>query len=501
MVVTDIRGTAQIIDCREEDGAYRDGLRANNRRLLWEDICAELIDNSLEHSGDVCRISMEWNKAGVKTFRAVDDGDGSNDIEAFFKPGKSVQTGRSKGNSTFGVGLYVCECCVSSEENSEASQLKVATCTGSDSILVGFRRIDRGSSVESFSVVANDEGRRDYGIGYTGTSVTFSRFAKHLPTTEDMVRISAKLGRSYATPIQSGSLVIDLIRNGVITQVESEPLPECDELKTAVIVIDGHTFAAEWGVTKTHCRDNGCRLIYGGKFFDKSTVPCGEYSIGRFYAAVRIPRTIGRESMDILKRVIDNSSIDKLYDELAELFQPELEASDAICKVGDDAALNEHISSLLSLAIRPAVSAGDEEAESGDADIRDFNGRDPEGVGAKPRHTGRKRKGRRGPGNKSKLPDSILSSWAPFGKDKGLAEYQHDAGRITFNEDVPMMLNLRDSKQALLLASIAAGHVAKDIEGSDKQKQLGFGDGDFAWIYRTMMERIYPVNNATEAAQ
>ncbi len=497
MVVSEMNCTAQIIDCREDDGAYRDGLRANNRRLLWEDICAELIDNSLEHSGDVCRISMEWNKAGGKTFRAVDDGDGSTDIQAFFKPGKSVQTGRSKGNSTFGVGLYVCECCVSSSEH--PGQLKVATCTGSDSILVGLRRIDRGSSVESFPVIANDEGRRDYGLGYTGTSVTFSRFAKPLPTLEDTSRIASKLGRSYATAIQSGALVIDLIRNGSATRVESETLPECDDLKTAVIEIDGHTFTVEWGVTKTHCRDNGCRLIYGGKFFDKSQEPCGEYRIGRFYAAVRIPRTIGRESMDILKRAIDNSSIDSLYDELAKLFQPELEASDAICKEGDDEVLNAQISSLLSLAIK-SPAKNHEEDESGNDDIRDSNGRDPDGVGVKPRNTGRTRKGRRGPGTKSQLPDSILSCWAPFGTDKGLAEYQHDAMRITFNEDVPMMLHLRESKQVSILASIAAGHVAKDIEGTDKQKQLGFGDSDFAWIYRTMMERVYRGIQTTEAA-
>jgi hypothetical protein len=53
-----------------------------------------------------------------------------------------------------------------------------------------------------------------------------------------------------------------------------------------------------------------------------------------------------------------------------------------------------------------------------------------------------------------------------------------------------MMTVLRAEKQTLLLASIAAGHIAKDIVGSEKQKQLGFGDKDFAWIYRQMMERV-----------
>ena len=74
---------SSVIDCREDDGALRDFLRANNRFLHWEEICAELIDNSLEHSGEVCHVSLEWSKLS-EMFRAVDNGDGSTDIQAFF---------------------------------------------------------------------------------------------------------------------------------------------------------------------------------------------------------------------------------------------------------------------------------------------------------------------------------------------------------------------------------------------------------------------------------
>ena len=169
---------SSVIDCREDDGALRDFLRANNRFLHWEEICAELIDNSLEHSGEVCHVSLEWSKLS-EMFRAVDNGDGSTDIQAFFKPGKSVQTGRSKGNSTFGVGLFVCECCVSSPES--PGLLRVATTSGLGTILVGLRQIDNGSNVKKLEVPFTDETRRNYGIGETGTSVAFTKFAKAHP--------------------------------------------------------------------------------------------------------------------------------------------------------------------------------------------------------------------------------------------------------------------------------------------------------------------------------
>jgi len=497
MVATLEMSEASVIDCREDDGALRDFLRANNRFLHWEEIGSELIDNALEHSGETCEIVLEWNKP-KNMFRAVDNGEWSIDIQAFFKPGKSIQTGRSKGNSTFGVGLFVCECCVSTPEN--PGWLRVATSTGGETILVGRRQIDSGSAVGKFEVQATDETRRDYGLGEVGTSVTFTRFSKPHPDAKKIQHIAEKLGSQYGTAILSGALKITLIRNGVELVVQAEAVPECATLKTATVVIDAHEFVVEWGVTNGICRDNGCRLIYGGKYFDSTSEPCGDFRLGRFYASIRIPRTIGKDSMDILKRSINHASIDELYDRLSELFQEELEESDRLCKSNDDEDLNNQISSLLSVAIRKQKTQGngaDDSDDEGDEDIRDFKGRDKDGVGVKPQKTGRTRKGRRKAGD-PKLPDSLLSRWAPLGEDEGLAVYEHKSGRVTFNEDVSMMQGLRAERQTMLLASIASGHIAKDIEGSDKQRQLGFGNGDFAYIYRQMMERV---NSAATSLQ
>jgi len=434
---------------------------------------------------------MEWDKV-TNCFRAVDNGDGSRDIEAFFKPGKSVQTGRAKGNSTFGVGLFVCECCVSDSQHPGA--LRVATCDGGETILVGRRQIDSGSSVKILKVPNDEEMRRDYGLTGTGTSVMFSKFAKPHPDQKKIAKIAEILGRQYSSAIQSGDLEIELVRNGQSMGVRAEPVPACETLYSESLLVCGHLFEVEWGVTKKDSRDNGCRMIYGGKFFETTQEPCGDYRLGRFYAAIRIPRTIGRESMDILKRAINHSSIDELFDRLAALFNEELKESDQICQADDDEDLNNEISSLMSIAIGKAKGQSKTEFEDGDEDLRAFHGRDPNGEGVNPRNSGRKRTGRRKAGEETKLPDSVICRWAPLGNDSGLADYDYKAGRVTFNQDVEMMQGLRQGKQKLLLASIAAGHVAKDIAGTDKQKQMGFGDLNFNWIYRTMMERICGAN-------
>lgn len=481
MVTEERLANVTVLDCREDDGALRDTLRANNRKLFWEDICSELIDNSLEHSGDVCQMTIEWDRNHGGVFRAVDNGNGSDDIQAFFKPGKSVQTGKAIGSSTFGMGLFVCECCMSSPD--KPGMLKVATTKGGDSIFVGLRRIDKGSSVEAFPVVANDEARRSYGLGYTGTSITFSKFAKTMPRSEDIERISEKLSTYYSQAIKGGQLKLTLIRNGVETTVEAMPSPQCEELKSASLFIGPHVFEVEWGVTTEDCRDNGCRMIYGGKFFETNAEPCDDYRIGRFYASIRVPRTIGKESMDILKRTIDHESIDDLFDQCRVLFKPELQRSDEICRVGDDEALNHQLASMLSVAIRKPKSVKD--GETGDRETREYKGRDPEGHGVEPVNTGRRRKG-----NHGEIPKDISVYWAKLGADKGLVMYQHESARVTYNIDVPMMQELRHSKNTALIGSIAASQIAKDLEGSKKQKEFDFAVMEFSWIYRTMMERI-----------
>lgn len=479
----------EVIDCREDEGQFRDSLRANNRKLYWENICSELIDNALEHSAESCKITLEWKRNDL--FRAVDNGLGASDLQAFFKPGKSVQTGRASGNSTFGMGLFVCECCLSTPD--KPGRLRVATCTGGSEIITGFRSIEKTMSVDKLIVSATDENRRAYDIGYRGTSITFSGCSKPKPSVQQLQIVLDKLARWYATSIESGDLYVSLIRDGVEYAVAAEAIPACEELKTSIVTVDGHEFGVEWGVTKASCKDSGCRLIYGGKYFDESTEPCGTYRVGRFYASIRIPRTIGKESMDILKRSIEHRSLDELFDRCADLFAPELQRSDEMCRQNEDESQSEQIATMLSNAIKKTKAAADiSKDDVGDEDIRDFDGRDNDSTGVTPKNSGRRRKGRRGGSENGKIPDAFIVHWTNLGADNGIVLYQHDGRRVTFNLDVPMVNFLRDKKDNFILSTIAAGHIAKDIAGTTKQKELGFGDMEFSWIYRTMMERIYP---------
>lgn len=476
----------EVIDCREDDGAFRDSLRANNRKLFWEDICAELIDNALEHSGDTCDVLLEWNKRnGEYYFRCIDNGFGSEDIRAFFKPGKTLGTGKSTGNSTFGMGLFVCECCISSPDS--YSSLRVATYSGKENILIGTRTIDKSSSVSRQTPIYDDVLKRRFCIGDHGTNVTFSRFSKRIPKGEEYSRISKNLGRAYATAINSGSLRVNMVKDGVSTLVLADEPPSVEELRKCTVDIEGHKFDVEWGVTSEACRDNGCRLIYGGKFFDTTDSPCKQYNIGRFYASIRIPRDIGKLSMDILKRCVDHPIIDELFTKCSELFLPELIESDAICRAGEDKSLNADISHLLSVAIKPDAQISNTDDDVDEPNRREFRGRDMTKEGVEPTGTGPKHRRTK---RKAGIPDACSVFWARLGEEKGLAVYQHDTNRITFNEDVPIMVRYREEKNKILLASIASGHIAKSIEGSSRQSEFGFGDKDYDWIYRVMMERV-----------
>lgn len=492
MVTASLDTACEIIDCREDEGEFRNNVRASNRKLAWENICSELIDNALEHSDGKCCIVFEWRRTrSGDVFRAADNGLGSVDLQAFFKPGKSVQTGRSSGNSTFGMGLFVCECCLSSPEHQ--GKLQVATSTGGSHILTAFRHIERSMKIEKIAVLATDDSRREYGIGYRGTSITFSRCSKAKPTAKQLKSITEKLSRWYATAIAAELLEITLRVDGEERVVPPEPIPSCDELKSVVLTIDGHQFSVEWGLTTGVCKDSGCRLIYGGKFFETSSGPCGDYRLGHFYGAIRIPRTIGKESMDILKRTIDHPVLDSLFSQCEELFRPELEKSDAICRQSEDHEQTSSIAMMLSSAVIPprenADADGGDKGGAGDEDLRDYNGRDNSRRGVQPSDSGRTRHGRRSRRKRNGIPDSVAIFWAELGDDQAMVLYQHDGCRVTFNLDVPAVIHLRDTKQNAVLSAIAAGHIAKDIAGTHKQKDLGFGDLDFAFIYRKMIER------------
>jgi hypothetical protein len=489
-MVVATEASVEMIDCREGDNALPTTLRANNRKLGWESICAELIDNSLEHSQGRVSVSFDWKrlKSG-DVFRAVDNGNGSTEVSQFFTPGESVMTGRSTGNSTFGMGLFVLECCLSAAGS--PTKMQVATLPpGSPEIITGFRHIEGGRGVYPFRIEADEENRSSYALGENGTSVTFSKIIKSSPTLVQLKAIADKLGRQYSACLRSGELVLRLSALGETIVVSAEPIPSVQELKQQTIFIDGHEFAMEWGVTTEPCRDAGCRLIYGGKFFEANPAACGDYRINRFYAAIRIPRTIGKKSMDILKRTIDHPILDELFDQCEELFRPELEESDAICRKDEDESQTAAICDMLSsLIIKPEAAGQSDIEDGGNQDLRRFRGRDPESKGVSPKDSGKDRKGSKRKG-RFYIPDSFNIHWAALGEDRGAVLYQHEGFRVTFNTDCELVRSLRDKKGDLVLSTMAAGHIAKDIAGTDKQKDLGFSDGDFSHIYRVMMERI-----------
>jgi hypothetical protein len=477
---------AQTIDCREGDNALPTTLRANNRKLGWDSICAELIDNSLEHSDRSVDVCIDWSN---RRFRATDNGKGSTQVSQFFTPGESILTGRSTGNSTFGMGLFVLECCVSAPGS--PTKMQVATrVPGSHEVLTGFRHIEKGRGVEWVTVDCFNETLAAYGLGDSGTSVIFTKIEKPIPTAAKLKEVAEKLGRQYSACLRSGELVLSLASHGETITVQAEKPTEVLELKRQTLVIDGHEFAVEWGVTTEPCRDAGCRLIYGGKFFEANPAACGDYRINRFYAAIRIPRTIGKKSMDILKRTIDHPILDELFDQCEELFRPELEESDAICRKDEDETQTAAICDMLSsLIIKPEAAGQSDIEDGGNQDLRRFRGRDPESKGVSPKDSGKDRKGSKRKG-RFYIPDSFNIHWAALGEDRGAVLYQHEGFRVTFNTDCELVRSLRDKKGDLVLSTMAAGHIAKDIAGTDKQKDLGFSDGDFSHIYRVMMERI-----------
>lgn len=465
-----------------EAGAFRDLIRANNKILFWEEICSELIDNALEHSRESVTVSIEWDTLR-RRFSVTDDGLGANRFDPFIKPGKSAPTGRDLGNSTFGMGLYVIECCLSSA--STATEMKVATRMQGGKLMIATREIQKTDHGKGFVYDATPLKLSDYGITASGTRITFTDIAKSIPQAEDMDRIIRKLGRYYGTAIRDGKLRVIVSRNAESQDVLPEPIPSCIALREQTVEILGNTFRVVWGVTKDTCRDDGCRLIYGGKFFDTTKEPCGDALINRFFAEIYIPRTIGKQSMDILKRSVEHESMDTLYDQLAELFDDELRVSTELCSDTQSAELSDSIASLLSHSL--ALDENGNAKTSDEHETRKFNGRDNTKTGIQPVGTKRKRRGRR---VGKTIPSKLLIQWAQIGSDRGLAVYDDSTFRVTFNSDIEVTQQLKRNNDAMQLASIAATHIAHDIESDEKQKRFGFSEQSFESIYRTMMERI-----------
>lgn len=465
-----------------EAGAFRDLIRANNKRLFWEEICSELIDNSLEHSRESVTVSIEWDTLR-RRFTVTDNGLGAKRFDPFIKPGKSAPTFRDLGNSTFGMGLYVIECCLSSASTS--TEMKVATRMQGGNLMIATREIQKTDHGKGFVYDATPSKLSDYGIVDSGTRIAFTDIAKSIPQAEDMDRIVRKLGRYYGTAIRDGKLKVVVSRNNESQDILPEPIPSCISLREQTVEIDGNVFRVVWGVTKETCRDDGCRLIYGGKFFDTTKEPCGDALINRFFAEIYIPRAIGKQSMDILKRSVEHECMDTLYDQLAVLFADELRLSTELCSDTQSVELSDNIASLLSQSLSISEDGGNDQTDT--AETRKYNGRDNTKTGIQPVNSGRKRRGRR---SGKTIPNKLLIQWAQIGEDRGLAVYDDSTFRVTFNSDIEVTQKLKRSNDAMQLASIAATHIAHEIESDEKQKRFGFSEQSFESIYRTMMERI-----------
>jgi len=484
--------TAYSLDGSSVEGWDRLAMRAHTRNLGWQHIASELVDNALANTkdGEPCVCTLEWNtKGGNKWFAVTDNGRGASDGSVFLRPGLSGGNHSDLGNSTFGTGLFAIEVHL-------WGRMEIATDPRDGMIYLLQRRIFQTQHGEGQAFHASEDISKRLSIPIGGgTRVRFDRYDKRGPAKSGVARIVSHLARCYASALISGKLSLTVIFNGATERLQPEDRPKVEELKTERITISGHEFALEWGVTTEPHADGGCRLVYGGKWFDTTSEPCGDYSLGRFYASIRIPQSAGQDSMDLLKRTIEREFMDDLYDTCSTLFAPELQRADVLAQDDQNRELNSTISRLLSRPKQRQKGSGD-----GTKDIRAFNGRDPCGEGVEPKHTGRKRVGSRG-GRKKRHdgadapPDEFTIDWLFLGDDEPLVRFDNATARITYNKSVALLCKWHEENREVALSQVAAAFIADTVAPIDakkrNQKVLGFmKDAAFADIYRDLIERL-----------
>lgn len=457
-------------------------MRAAMRNLPWQNIATELVDNALANKKNdaPCVVRAIWQTKGSKNFIFSDNGRGNRRPEVFLQPGLSGGNHDSRGNSTFGTGLFACEAHL-------GGRMIVATEADDRTIRVVQRTLKTSEEGAGENIAANRETRAEYCIpSGGGTSIGFSEYAKKGPTASDIERIIEYLGRCYAIVLERAELQITIALNGKNWRVKPEVRPALNWIKTERIEIDEHAFSVEWGVTSEPTADAGCRLVYGGKFFETTSEPCGDYDLGRFYACITIPLSAGQDSMDLLKRSVEKEFMDDLYDRCATLFESALLESHELCSTAADRKLSDIISTLLSS--RAGSTEGGEIKPEGSEDRRQFNGRDHESEGIKPANSGRKRKGRK----KSEMPNRLVSGWAPMAESGPMAKYDPAGNRLTYNSDIELLASWRSTQAATELAQVGAAHVANVLcrMDSDGRNTLFGIDGDFDDLYKEFMHRI-----------
>lgn len=468
-MVTAVAQQEREVQCNHQDGSRYTSFRASNRNMHWREICSELIDNAnmAGKPGEACNVVLEWGgKRRDSWFSIYDDGVGSADLQPFFSCGVSNGRHVDRGSSTFGMGLFGVECVIDGTmtvATVNGGRLNAARRTVREKESGFTATIEDGDAVVSFGKF-----RMPYPIG---TLLHFHSYSKSQPRRSSIDKLAGELGRSYGGAIAAGNLAIQLRFRGAIIPVQPAADVPMQRLNEESFELDGHTYSVKWGVTQDVNRDNGVRLIYGGKLFDTTRAPCGDYAIDRFFAELVIPRSIGERGMDLFKRGVDDEVLQPVYEKLAVMFDAALVEADALSQHTKYESLNDSIKGFL--CGKKPRDAGEKDGV-GDKDTRTFNGRDPEGVGVQPVNSGKTRKGKGGAKKKS---DSLSIHWAPLGDDKPLCLYEDKTTSLTFNADIRSLTSLRDSQNemaAFALAAIAAGYMAYRLKS-----HAGYGDYDW----------------------
>ena len=459
------------------------------KRLSWTQIVSELVDNALGHSAK--NIAIEWvSRKGHSMFRVTDDGLGSDTPEAFLQPGYTTGNIDPLGNSTFGAGL----CAV---ERHLKGQMRIATkMEDKPEFWVIFRKIANGQSGRAQQWPATARMIEEQGIpGRHGTSIYFDGFDKYMPNSRQLATVIDELSIAYSPVLTGGKTgrTIRVIKNGESHRLKPVARPAVRELRRSEFTVGGHIYKAEWGVTEEPVSRLGCGLIYGAKLFDHDSSVFGDLSGRHFYCQLVIPHTAGRLAMDLCKRFA--TDLEPAYDRLFDLIESDLIQAHELSVTAEDVELNSRLSSMLSG--EPVSTTRARKVNGGNEDLREFNGRDPNSRGATPANSGRKRKGRKRL-DKSSVARNARIEWIAGGENEPAVSWKPDGGVIAFNEDVPALKSLKESKNhtgLLLLAIPVIAHAEEKRAGASLFPEMG----DAAEITRELLRRLHDSQTAAKA--
>lgn len=467
---------------------FRDSIQRQNRNLAWTEIVPELVDNSIEHSFAVCNVRVTWDIVnGEQIFKVQDDGYGSTNINVFFEPGKSLPPATRKGNSTFGMGLYNIECCLSSSAKPSKMNVVTAGCDGT--IYTASRTIQEDQDSQWYDAKATQRKLESYGFKKTGTIVSITGFQKPSPRPGELKNLADNLGLLYSDVMRHGGLRIELRCKNETIEVKPAPVPDVAEMKSAIVRRGDHVYEIEWGVTKTTNNDNGVRLVYGPRLFNITTEPfvkLRKKHLTNFYAKVRVPLSDGKNVMDQIKRNASDDLLQSVYEECNSLWAEELQASDWLGRISSNREITDTVSNMLtSVLVKPERNGTKPRNRAKHNRNGSSSGIAPKGTGGK--RTAKEREGEqveteaRGP--------EVDTYFGEYGDSFGVAQYDHEGGRVTFNEYIDRIRRLREQKMSEPLFMIAIGHIAAELQNDARQEKFGMRDMNYTQIMEEFMLR------------